>query len=108
MLDFWFIGCGACLQSIPALNTLHERYDNSKLEVIGVNFSSKQKEAVQNYCSNNEMRYKNVWNGDAIAEAYRVKGAPIFYLINPEGIIVYSQVGHDEEMLLSNVESFLQ
>lgn len=108
LLDFWFIGCGACLQSIPALNTLHERYGNSKLEVIGVNFSSKHKEAIQKYYSNNEMRYKNVWNGDATAEAYRVKGAPIFYLIDPGGTIVYSQVGHDENKLISHVESFIQ
>ena len=108
LLDFWFIGCGSCLQSIPGLNTLYDSYGNSKLEVIGINSYSKDREAIQRYCSSNEMKYRNVWNGDPVTDAYRVKGAPIFFLINPEGIIVYTQVGHDEKKLISNVESFLK
>jgi len=108
LIDFWFIGCGACTQSIPVLNELYDSYDNNKLEVIGINSYSKDQEAIQRYCSSNEMKFKNVWMGDLITDAYRVKGAPIFFLIDPEGTIVYSQVGHDEKKLISNVERLLK
>ncbi|MEA3478232.1 MAG: TlpA disulfide reductase family protein, partial [Bacteroidota bacterium] len=108
LIDFWFIGCGACLQSIPTLNTLHEKHGKNRLEIIGVNCYSKDKEAIQEYCSDKEMKYKNVWKGNLITDAYLIKGAPIFFLIDPEGTIVYSQVGHDEEKLISNVDSFLK
>ena len=108
LLDFWFIGCGACVQSIPTLNALMEKYDRSRFEVIGVNFSSKDHEAIQKYCMNADMKYRNVWQGDMITDDYRIKAAPIFYLINPEGLIVYSQIGHDEESMISNIARVME
>lgn len=104
LLDFWFIGCGACVQSIPTLNALMAKYDPSRFEVIGVNCYSKDHEAIQKYCTNSEMKFRNVWMGDLITDAYKINAAPIFYLIDPEGKIVYSLIGHDEEALLANVE----
>ena len=107
LLDFWFIGCGACVQSIPTLNTLMEKYDPSRFEVIGVNCYSKDQEAIQKYCLNNGMNYRNVWMGDLITDVYKINAAPIFYLIDPEGTIVYSKIGHDEKALLANVERLI-
>ena len=108
LLDFWFIGCGACVQSIPSLNELQDKYGPNKFEVIGVNFSSKDHEAIQKYCTDKEMKYRNVWMGDLITNAYKIKAAPIFYLIDPEGKIIYSKIGHDEKALLANVESLME
>ena len=108
LLDFWFIGCGACVQSIPSLNELQDKYGPNKFEVIGVNFSSKDHEAIQKYCTDNEMKYRNVWMGDLITNAYKIKAAPIFYLIDPEGKIIYAKIGHDEKALMANVESYLE
>jgi len=108
LLDFWFIGCGACVQSIPSLNELQDKYGPNKFEVIGVNFSSKDHEAIQKCCTDEEMKYRNVWMGDLITNAYKIKAAPIFYLIDPEGKIIYAKIGHDEKALLANVESYLE
>ena len=105
LLDFWFIGYGSCIQSIPALNALQTKYDN--LEVIGVNCFSKNAEMIKKYCDLQGMNYKNVWNGDIICENYNVRAAPIFYLIDKNGLIIYSQIGHDKKKLKDNVERLI-
>ena len=53
------------------------------------------------------MNYQNVRDGDAITGAYRIKGAPMFYLIDKEGKIVYTQVGHDRKNLRKAVAEAL-
>jgi len=53
------------------------------------------------------MKYTNVWNGDLITKNYNVDAAPIFYLLDKEGNIVYRQIGHDEVKLKQNIEKII-
>ncbi len=107
LLDFWFIGCGACVESIPTLNALQAKYKNNDFEVIGINCYTNNVAKVEAYCTDRDMHYRNVWKGDSICDDYLIKGAPIFYLIDKDGKIVYTQVGHDEKRLIDNVERVL-
>lgn len=108
LLDFWFIGCGSCIQSIPVLNELQEEYSEGKLTIIGVNCFSNSEKKIEEYCQSNNMNFKNVWKGEEISNDYKVNAAPIFYLIDKEGKIVYRQIGHDEEKLQTNVEEIIK
>ena len=107
LLDFWFIGCGSCIESIPVLNELQKQYDDIEFKVIGINCFNNNEEKIKRYCNNLNMNYKNVRNGDAITGAYRIKGAPMFYLIDKKGKIVYTQVGHDSKKLSKAVAEAL-
>ncbi len=107
LLDFWFISCGACIQSIPMLNELQNKFNNIQLSVLGINCLSNDVEKIKSYCANLNMNYPNVWNGDSISEAYGINAAPIFYLISPDGHIVYTQFGHDKKMI-EKVESIIK
>ncbi len=98
LLDFWFIGCGGCLQSIPDLNSLQLKLDKKTLSVLGINCLSNDITKIKSYCTNQNMHYPNAWNGDCISESYKINAAPIFYLINPQGKIVYAQYGHDSNL----------
>ena len=107
LLDFWFIGCGSCVQSVPTLNEIQKKYTDEKLIVIGVNCFSNQKQTIKEYCKTNNMKYANVWKGDLITNDYNVNAAPIFYLIDKEGNIAYRQIGHDEMKLKQNIEEII-
>lgn len=106
LLDFWFIGCGACIQSIPMLNELQNKFSNDRLSVIGVNCLSDDLSKINDYCANQGMNYLNAWMGDRISQSYNINAAPIYYLINPDGNIVYTQFGHNKQ-LLKIVESII-
>lgn len=107
LLDFWFIGCGACVESIPTLNALQEKYGENSFEVLGINCYSNNLEKIEKYCIECNMHYRNVWNGESICDDYLIKAAPIFYLIDKDGKVAYTQIGHDEEKLISSIEEVL-
>jgi len=101
LLNFWFIGCGACVQSIPAINELKLKYEG-KMEVVGVNCFSKDAEAIRRYCFDRGMNFMNVWNSDdEVSKKYAINAAPIFYLIDQNGVIVDICVGANIQHLKS-------
>ena len=75
--------------------------------MIGINCYTNDPEKIEAYCADLNMQYRNVWNGESICADYMIKGAPIFYLINKDGQVVYSQIGHDEKRLTDNIEKIL-
>ena len=101
LLNFWFMGCGPCIQTIPVLNELKSKYEG-KMEVVGVNCFSKNVEAIRRYCHDRGMNFMNVWNGDdEVSKKYAITGAPIFYLIDQNGVIVDTLIGADIQKLKS-------
>ncbi|TAJ08070.1 TlpA family protein disulfide reductase [Marinilabiliaceae bacterium JC017] len=99
LLDFWFIGCGGCIQSIPVVNRLYENYKNKGFEVVGINCFSNKKNKIQEYVTTMGMKYRNVWKGESICDEYIIKAAPVFYLIDRQGKIVFSFIGLDSKKL---------
>ncbi len=108
LLDFWFIGCGACIQSIPVLNKIYADYKNKEVVVLGINCFNDHKEKISKYCDELGMKYPNLWKGENITDKYSVKAAPVFYLIDPNGTIIYSQVGHNSKKLLNALKKFVK
>ena len=106
LMNFWFIGCGACIESIPLLNQLQSKY-RDKMTVVGVNCFSKNGEKVQQYCIDRGMEFQNVWMGDATGEAYKMKVAPTYYLIDKSGTIVGALIGYNVKKLEEMVASVL-
>ncbi|NOU61994.1 TlpA family protein disulfide reductase [Marinifilum caeruleilacunae] len=103
LLDFWFIGCGACIKSIPTLNEIQNSYRKHNLEVIGISTDLKNPEKIKEYCAKRGMLYRNLFNGNSISKKYKINAAPIFYLIDKKGTIVYTQIGHDSKKLKENI-----
>jgi thiol-disulfide isomerase/thioredoxin len=48
LLDFWAVWCGPCIQSIPHLNELHDRYKDRGLQIVGVALYNNQPDG--SYC----------------------------------------------------------
>jgi len=107
LLNFWFMGCGPCIQSIPTLNELKTKYGN-KMDIVGVNCFSKNAEVIHRYCLDQGMNFMNVWNGDdEVSKMYGINAAPIFYLLDQSGVVVNTMFGFDEQKLKNMVEVVL-
>jgi len=107
LLNFWFMGCGACIQSIPVLNELQLQYVDN-LRIVGINCFSKNVEAIRQYCLDREMNFMNVWNGnDEVSKMYGINAAPIFYLIDQNGFVVNAQIGFDAQKLKNMIDMVL-
>ena len=106
LLKFGFIGCGACVKSIPSLNQIEKKYRHTGLKVIGVNLYCDSEEKVRTYYQKNNTEYEMLWSdNNDIATDYKITSAPIFYLIDDTGKILFAQIGYDENSLNNQLEA---
>lgn len=105
LLDFWSMGCGPCVQSIPEMEEIIDLYKD-KLAVVGI--SSDSKEDWKKYVAEKNMS-GNQWNElrkeqTGLAARYGVTGIPHYVLISPEGIILDVWGGYGPGSLKSKLK----
>ena len=93
LIDFWATWCGPCKAAMPTLQELHEKYKGKPVVVVGINTWERADPAA--FMKKNKLSYGLLLKGDAVARAYGVLGIPTFYLIGPDGKILYASSGFD-------------
>lgn len=101
LLDFWYLACPSCMESIPHLNLLHEKYNRHGLNIIGINSFDRLngiQQKVMRILRDNPIQYTIARGHKNIDSLYKVKVYPTAYLINKEGVVIYSQLGYSQYM----------
>jgi len=93
VMDFWATWCGPCRMVMPALQAIHEEYGESGVVVVGIN-TWEDADPVT-FMEEEGYTYPITLGGDAVSEEYLVTGIPTFYVIGPEGTILFSARGSD-------------
>jgi cytochrome c biogenesis protein CcmG/thiol:disulfide interchange protein DsbE len=91
VLDFWASWCGPCRMAIPAVQRLHETYQDRAVAVFGINVRDNQDPA--EFMEKMNAYYPVLTNGDDVAAAYDVKGIPTLIVISTDGRILYRETG---------------
>ena len=89
LLDFWFKNCGPCIESVPHLNAMKEKFKNKKFELLGINTWDSKKDITW-FSNKHKVGYKILVNGKDIAEGYGINVFPTIILIDKEGKVLYS------------------
>lgn len=92
VLNFWATWCGYCKMSMPSVQAITEQYAEKPVKVLGVCCWDPQGDPAR-YLASMEYTFQTVINGDKIAEDYGVKGLPTYFVIDPNGQIVYASGG---------------
>ena len=92
LLDFWATWCQPCVDDLPKLTRLHERYDEDGLVVISLSIDEGDKAArkVRRMVQRRDARHPVLIDAtDTPAwESYRVRVVPSQFLVDAEGRIV--------------------
>lgn len=103
LLDFWIKNCSPCIESVPHINALKEKYKGKNVEIVSINpYDTKQE--VEWFCNKHKTTYPVVLNGKDVAEKYGVSAFPAFFIVDKNGKILYSQSGFNEQ----KIEAILQ
>ena len=108
LLDFWFVGCGACKMSEPELKAVAERY-KEQLSVVSICISPEK--VWKKYVAERPLE-GNQWNDlleyAGLTAAYQIRSYPTYVLISPEGIIEEIWNGYSEGELEKKMESLFK
>jgi len=108
VMDFWATWCSPCKAAMPGVQKLHEKFKGRPVAVYGI--TSREHGDPAKYMKEMGYTYGLLLKGEQVAKAYRVKAVPVFYVIGPDGRIIYRKTGFDpddEEKLVTVIEKAL-
>lgn len=108
ILDFWATWCGPCIAVMPEMQMIHETYSGDRVSVYGVNVW--ENGDPEEFMDENGFTYGLLLEGDRVAEDYRVTGIPTMYVVDPQGVIAFVEVGANPDiglLLTSAVDSLI-
>jgi thiol-disulfide isomerase/thioredoxin len=94
LLDFWIKNCGPCIQSVPHLNELNNKFTDKNFKLISIN-SYDAKEDVKWFYDKHKIKYTVLMNGKEVATSYGVSSFPTIFILDKTGKIIYSHAGYD-------------
>ncbi|MBU2903892.1 TlpA family protein disulfide reductase [Arenibacter algicola] len=108
LLEFWFKNCGPCVQAVPKLNAIHEKYKHGKFRLFGIEYREDfPQENLMAYIEKIKMAYPTLYKGGSLAATYEVTAAPTFVLISKKGDVVYAESGFNEKEIIKLIEANL-
>lgn len=95
VLDFWTTWCKPCIRSIPKIIEVSEKYDESKVQFIGVNEDSpRNQNKVKPMVNSLKIPYTVVLDTEqAVLAELMVTAYPTLMILNREGELLYTHVG---------------
>lgn len=109
LLDFWATWCAPCRVELPILASLHRRYAERGLQVVGVNVDEGGPALVPDFRRRFGLDYVMVYDVQGQASrAFHVTGLPTLVLVDKNGEVRLRHSGTaSEEELARAIESVL-
>ena len=96
LLDFWEVWCAPCLQSMPKVKALSDKYRNKGLLVYGIVNDSSNLAGARQAVTKKGISFPMLVGNANIAAMFHVKSVPLYLVINRAGIIKYAGEGYSE------------
>jgi thiol-disulfide isomerase/thioredoxin len=105
LLDFWATWCGPCVQAMPAIQRLHEKFADKPVTIIGMNTWEQKDETAVKFMEKKKYTYTLLLKADDLAKEYGISGIPTLILIGKDGNVLHTGVGFrpDEEAELATL-----
>jgi peroxiredoxin len=107
LLDFFVVSCPPCVGIVPALTSLHKKYKEQGLRVIGQDVLDSQK-TLHDFIVRHNIEYPLLLSNKNITHAYNISGYPTTYLIGKDGKILFSHVGGYDQTTLKKLDNLIQ
>lgn len=88
LLDFWYTSCHPCIQAIPQVEMLLQRFSSDKLQIIGMNSvdnDSKGLIRIQSFLEHNRFTYPILLVDDSIVSKFAITVWPTFIIVDSRG-----------------------
>lgn len=101
VLDFWGTWCPYCLQAMPSIQKLHDRYKDKGVVVLGLDTENDAGADPAGFMRQKNYTYGLLLNAEKITKAYRVFGFPTLYVIGRDGKVALVEQGAKPDLFES-------
>lgn len=110
LMDFWGSWCAPCVDLLPDLVAVHNRFGAYGLQVVSIALDRKEdlnklKRLIKEHRLDWEHLYVEKGGAERIPKDYKVRAYPTTLLIDPDGKVVLRGVGKEP---LTEIERFLE
>jgi len=96
LLNFWATWCPPCIQELPSLNNIHERFRDKGLVVVGISVDE-DKQAYQQFLKARGVTFPTARDPEqTVNTRYGTTKFPETYLIDPDGYVRRKYVGPED------------
>lgn len=95
LLDFWGTWCGPCIQSIPDLIDIQNKYRDKGLEIVSI-ASDDSKKVVKDFLQRKDVGWVNLFEARSegkVTRLFAINTFPTYILIDPSGKILSRKWG---------------
>ncbi len=93
VLDFWASWCPHCKNAMPAMQRLHDDYKDRGVAILGINCRERVGVDPVEFVRESGFDYPILVDGGTVAPRYRVQDIPAFFVIGPDGRLLYRSSG---------------
>ena len=103
LIDFFFAGCPPCIEILPRLNSLYEKYRDQGLQIIGIS-NTDTKKTLEYFRERHGINYPLLVGSHDVAIAYNINQVPSLYLIDKKGkILLHPKINDQSLRELENI-----
>jgi thiol-disulfide isomerase/thioredoxin len=100
LVNFWGLRCGACIEEMPHLNNLHDKYKDDGLVILGINADGIDGEFLKGPRGMAnlpvELKYTAIQDPEMkLIDTFKMEAAPLNIIIDKEGIVRYYHMGYE-------------
>lgn len=115
LLNFWGTWCPPCVEELPDLVALQQKYEKRGFTIVGLAENNnpqlteaQYRAALQGYMIKHNITYPNVPIPEGTKQAYGIEGFPTMFLLDKNGVVVYSTLGAvDPASIAARIEKLL-
>jgi peroxiredoxin len=99
LLDFWEVWCGPCIESMPKIKELYNKYKEKGLEAYGITNDLKQISSAKAFAKKRELNFPVLIGNEKLRQEYNPDGAvPLYVLIDKTGKISFISPGYSSSI----------
>ena len=95
VIDFWATWCGPCVNAVPRMKEIYQKYHGQGLEIVGVSLD-KDRAALETFIREKDMPWIHTFSGkgwdDPTATQYGVNSIPNIWVVGKDGNVAASSV----------------
>ena len=100
--------CGPCIDELPILNKLYQKYNKKGLKLIGISIDIEGPRAMQPIVDKLKIDFPIYWYGEKAVKKFKLFAIPMLFFIKQGEIVEKLYGSHPESSLNKRFKEFLE